>query len=117
MIRKTLLLLSICMLAGCSWTDTYGTHHLIVGLGFGVVTTTNRPCVDVYNAHVVGALVGPSGAGIGWMLQHHTAIDPLKASNVVISIKATPCSLCVKNFDLGQTNTTEHLKNKEKTIQ
>ena len=45
--------------AGCSWTDKNGTHHLIVGIGFGVVTTTNRAGVDVYDARVLGGEIGP----------------------------------------------------------
>jgi hypothetical protein len=110
-----LLVLGLGALAGCSWTDKNGTHHLIVGLGFGVVTTTNMPGVDVWDSRVLGALAGPNGASVGWMQQHRLAIDPLRASNVVISIKATPCSLTVRNFDFRQTNVTENTPNKERT--
>jgi hypothetical protein len=89
---------------GCSWTDRHGTHHLIVGFGLGVVTTTNRPGVDVYDGRVLGALAGPQGAGVGWMQQHRVQIDPLLASNVVVSIRANPGSLTVTHFDLVSTN-------------
>ena len=91
-------------LVGCSWTDQHGTHHLIVGIGFGVVTTTNRPGVEVYDARVLGLMAGPEGAGAGWMRQHQVAIDPALASNVVIGIKANPFNLTVKNFDPYSTN-------------
>lgn len=89
---------------GCSWTDRHGTHHLIVGFGLGVVTTTNRPGVDVYDGRVLGALAGPHGAGVGWMQQHRVQIDPLLASNVVVSIRANPGGLTVTHFDLVSTN-------------
>lgn len=104
------LVCSVLAQTGCSWTDAHGTHHLIVGLGFGVVTTTNRPGVDVYDARVLGAMAGPDGAGVGWMQQHRVAIDPALASNVVVSIKATPGSVTVKSFDpyAHGTNTSDH---------
>lgn len=83
---------------GCSWTDKHGTHHLIVGIGFGLVTTTNRPGVDVYESAVLGAAAGPDGAGIGWLRHHRVQIDPELASNVVISIKSTPGNLTITNY-------------------
>ncbi len=104
------LVCSVLAQTGCSWTDARGTHHLIVGLGLGVVTTTNRPGVDVYDARVLGAMAGPDGVGVGWMQQHRVAIDPVLASNVVVSIKATPGSVTVKSFDpcVRSTNTSDH---------
>lgn len=119
--RPWLLLLVFSVLAqtGCSWTDAHGTHHLIVGLGFGVVTTTNRPGVDVYDARVLGALAGPDGAGVGWMQQHRVAIDPVLASNVVVSIHATPGSVTVKSFDpyTGMTNREHHTTTERSTTE
>lgn len=85
-------------LLGCSWTDKYGTHHLIVGVGFGLITTTNRLGVDVYESAVLGAAAGPDGAGIGWMQHHSVQIDPALVSNVVISIKSNPTSLTITNY-------------------
>lgn len=103
---------------GCSWTDRHGTHHLIVGLGFGLVTTTNRPGVNVYDARVLGAAAGPDGAGVGWMQHHRVQIDPARASNVVISIHARPGGLTVTNFEpdpVGRPTATETIKPSEPT--
>jgi hypothetical protein len=91
--------------AGCSWSDRSGTHHLIVGIGFGVITTTNRPGVEVWDSRVLGGEIGPDGAGMGWLQHHQVAIDPALASNVVVSVKANPFSLTVKNFDPYSVNT------------
>lgn len=95
------------MFAGCSWADRHGTHHLIIGLGFGVVTTTNRAGLEVYDSRVIGATAGPAGSGVGLVQQHRVAIDPALASNVVTSIRANPWSLTIKNFDPFSTNTTK----------
>lgn len=104
---------------GCSWTDKGGTHHLVVGIGFGVITTTNCPGVDVYDSRVLGGEFGPNGVGLGWMQHHRVTIDPALASNVVVSIKSSHLGITVKNFDPYQTNTNvintstnQQLKNK-----
>ena len=99
-IRRLLAISLVCLVlvTGCSWTDKHGTHHLIVGVGFGLVTTTNRAGVDVYDSAVLGAAVGPDGAGVGWMRHHRVQIDPKLASNVVISIKSTPGNLTITNY-------------------
>jgi hypothetical protein len=87
------------IVSGCSWTDAGGTHHLIVGIGFGVITTTNRPGVEVLDSRVLGGEIGTDDAGVGFMRHYRVAIDPILASNVVITIKANPFGLTVKNFD------------------
>lgn len=94
----------VLVAAGCSWTDKGGTHHLIVGIGFGVITTTNAPGVSVYESHVLGGELGPDFAGLGWMQHHQVQIDPALASNVVVSIKSTGLDASIKNFDPYQTN-------------
>jgi hypothetical protein len=99
------LLASSLVLSGCSWTDSGGTHHLIVGLGFGIITTTNRSGVEVRDSRVLGGEIGPDGVGLGWMQHHRVAIDPAVASNVVISIKASRMGITVKNFDPYSSNT------------
>lgn len=96
--------------AGCAWTDKGGTHHLIVGIGFGVITTTNRAGVDVRDSRVLGVEIRPEGAGVGWMRHHGIIIDPAIASNVVISVKANSLGLTIKNFDPYSTNNNEGLK-------
>lgn len=92
-------------LTGCSWTDRGGTHHLIVGIGFGVITTTNRPGVDVYDSRVLGGEFGSKGMGLGWVQHHRVEINPAIASNVVISVKANHWGITVKNFDPYGSNT------------
>jgi hypothetical protein len=99
------LLASGLALVGCSWTDSGGTHHLIVGVGFGIITTTNRSGVEVRDSRVLGGEIGPDGAGLGWMQHHRVAIDPALASNVVVSIKASRMGITVKNFDPYSSNT------------
>ena len=110
------LLLCLGTVTGCSWTDKHGTHHLIVGVGFGLITTTNRPGVDVYESAVLGAAAGPDGAGIGWMRHHRVQIDPEMASNVVISIKSTPGKLTITNYaPFWCTNTVHNDTSERKT--
>jgi hypothetical protein len=108
--RDWVKLLALCLapllgLAGCSWTDTGGTHHLIVGVGFGIITTTNCPGVDVCDTHILGGEFGPHFVGIGWLRHHQVDIDPPNASNVVVSVKAGHMGITVKNFDPYSINT------------
>ena len=102
-------LLSVAVLlagaAGCTWTDGRGTHQLIVGVGFGIITTTNRPGVDVSDTRLLGAMAGPGGASAGWMLHHQVEINPVIASNVVISIQTGHGGITVKNFNPYTVNT------------
>ncbi len=94
--------LLLCGLIGCGgcWTDKNGTHQLIVGIGFGVVTTTNRAGVDVRDSLVLGVEAGPDVAGVGWLRHHCVVIDPALASNTVVSIRRNATGISVKNFDL-----------------
>lgn len=84
---------------GCAWTDKNGTHHLIVGLGFGIVTTKNDLGVDVMDSRILGAEVGSFGVGFGWMQHHRVTIDPALTSNVVVSVNSNPLGLTVRNFN------------------
>lgn len=99
---------------GCSWSDGHGTHHLIVGIGFGLISTTNRPGVDVTDVHALGLTAGRAVVGAGWVHQRAVVIDPKLASNVVISIASTPGNLTVKNFAvesaIARTNQTTESK-------
>ncbi len=88
------------IISGCAWTDKNGTHHLIVGLGFGIVTTKSETGVDVMDSRILGAEIGSYGCGIGWMQRHRVSIDPESAPNVVVSVDRNPFSLTVKNFNL-----------------
>jgi hypothetical protein len=92
--------------AGCSWSDSHGTHHLIVGVGFGVITTTNRPGVDVYDTRILGVSAGPDGVGAGWMQHHSVKINPNLASNAVISVKSISGGLEIKNYPINWTDST-----------
>jgi len=89
---------------GC-WTDARGNkHHLIVGIGFGVITTTNRPGVTVSDSRVLGVQLGPDTLGAGYLSRQRIIIDPVLASNVVMSVKANPFDLTVTHHDLNFTN-------------
>ena len=101
--------------SGCAWTDAGGTHHLIVGIGFGVITTTNRTGVDVLDSRVLGAEIGPDGIGVGWMRHHRVAIDPALASNVVVSVKVNSFGLTVTNFDPYPIETHKPTRESEQT--
>ena len=106
---RLLTVISLCLLStGCSWTDKRGTHHLIVGIGLGIITTTNRVGVDVRDSHIIGAEFGTGRVGVGWMQRHRVAIDPAVASNVVVSVKARPFSMTVRNFDPFSIDFTQH---------
>lgn len=109
------LCVAYSVLCGCSWTDSSGTHHLIVGVGFGIITTTNKPGLEVQDSHVLGAEGGLEGAGIGWIQHHRIIIDPALASNVVVSVNANPFGLMVKNFDpyLISSNVLKGMKGKK----
>jgi hypothetical protein len=103
----------LVLTGGCSWTDKGGTHHLIVGIGFGVITTTNKVGVEVRDSRILGGEFGPDGMGLGWMEHYRAVIDPAIASNVVISIKASGMNVQITNFDPYNTNppaTTETRK-------
>ena len=94
---------SSLFLTSCTWSDGSGTHHLIVGVGFGIITTTNRAGVDVQDFRTIGAEFGSQGVGLGLMRHHRVNIEP-GASNVVVSVKSTPFGLSVSNFDPFATN-------------
>lgn len=115
--KKAILLTfsALTLYAGCSWTDKGGTHHLIVGVGFGVITTTNRAGVEVRDSRILGGEFGPDTVGLGWMEHHRTAIDPMLASNVVISVKASGMNVTIKNFDPYGTNQNDPGQTNNKT--
>ncbi|HEY3864271.1 MAG TPA: hypothetical protein VGO59_20560 [Verrucomicrobiae bacterium] len=104
----SLILLCAAAGGGCSWTNQSGTHYLIAGIGFGVITTTNRPGIDVSNTRIAGMTVGPSGADVGLLNRHRVEIDPALASNVVLSVKLRTGNLTIKNYSVesgvAQTN-------------
>ena len=96
-------------LSGCSWTDARGTHYLVVGIGFGIITSTNHPGIDVRDTRVLGAELGPDAFGVGCLSRHRVAIDPLLASNAIVSIKANPLKLTVESRDVYCTKTHNNL--------
>jgi hypothetical protein len=90
--------LTVMLLGGCSWTDVHGTHHLIVGLGFGVLTTKNSGGVGALNGQVLGATAWSDGVAVGWIQHHSVIIDPVLASNAVVSINAASFGITITNF-------------------
>lgn len=98
-IYLSLLLLFLVAINGCAWTDKSGsTHHLIIGLGFGIITTRNDAAVDIVDSRILGAEIGSFGTGIGLLLHHQIQIDP--ASNLVLSVENNPFNLTVKKFNM-----------------
>jgi len=95
----TTLIYGLSLLSGCCWSDSQGTHHLIVGIGFGIITTTNRCGVEARESRILGGEIGPDGAGIGWFRHHRVQIDPNLASNVVVSIKANSLGCTIDTLD------------------
>ena len=98
--------IAVIAVAGCSWNDSHGTHHLIVGVGFGIITTTNRPGVDVSDYQVLGVTAGRGDVGAGWVHKRAVVIDPKLASNVIISVSNSPGALTIKNFAVESTVAT-----------
>lgn len=101
--RVRLLVLGLALasgLAGCSWTDQSGTHHLVVGIGFGVITSyTNCPGVQVSESRILGAEIGPNFSGVGLLQHHRVEIAPALTNNVVVSINSRHGNLTVTNFN------------------
>jgi hypothetical protein len=98
------LLFSLAVLAGvagCVWHDKGGTHHLILGLGYTIVTTTNRPGVEVCETSGVGLTAAQGFTGLGWQRQHRVTIDPQVASNLVLSVQSKPGQLLIKNYAIN----------------
>jgi hypothetical protein len=116
--RIVLSMLTVSLVtAGCSWTDKGGTHHLIVGIGFGVITTTNAPGVSVYESHVIGGELGPNFASLGWMQHHRVELDPSLTNNVVISINSHRYGLTVTNFNPNELYTNLFIQTQNSTNQ
>lgn len=90
-------------LGGLGWTDETGVHHTVI-IGFGMVSHTNGP-VTALDVRGLG-LVLDRGISAGLVQRHEVMIDPAIASNVVVSIQATPLTMTVKNYDLRLTNIT-----------
>ena len=94
------------LLIGCSGVPIHsqsGTTHYVI-LGLGVVSLREQKGVSVTDGGALGLIAGRSGLTAGIGQQHDVRIDPTMASNVVISISATPFSLTVTNFDPYWTN-------------
>jgi len=80
-----------------------------------MITTTTRPGVEVQDSRILGGEFSTERVRLGWTQHHRVAIDPAIASNVVVSVKATPFSLTVKNFDPysmnhAKPNKTDNIK-------
>jgi hypothetical protein len=94
-----LLLFSVAPLSGCaSWTGKDGVRHSLI-LGVGVVSALDKGPVQVQDLRAGGLTVGPDLVSVGFAQRHEVEIDPEKAGNAVISVKARPFGLDVRNFD------------------
>ena len=93
--------LVVVVLCGCSGVPIHsknGTTHYVI-LGVGVVSMKEQKGVSIADGVGLGLMGGPGGFTIGFGQQHDLQIDPTTASNVVISIRTTPFSLTVTNFE------------------
>ena len=65
---------------------------------------TKAQCgVSVQDCRALGLVFGQS-VNAGLVQQHEVEINPEAAGNVLVSVKATPFSLTVKNFEVNPTN-------------
>ena|ERR1017187_1243822 len=110
------LLLPI-LLISCSGVPIHGkngTNHYVV-IGLGIVSVKEQQGVSVTDGSALGLMAGPQGMYAGWSQNHSVQIDPIAASNVVISISATPFSLTVTNFDPYSINKAEPVRSQKGT--
>jgi len=100
---------------GCSWSDKYGTHHLVIGIGFGEFTSnTNNPAVQVSESRIAGAELGPGFSGLGLIQHHRVEIAPDLTNNIVIKINSHHGVLSVTNFNPHETFTNILLETNNK---
>jgi hypothetical protein len=85
-------------------------HALIIGFGHVSRVATNG--VTALDVRALGIACDP-GFHVGLVQKHRVEIDPNVASNAVISIKATPFSLTIKNFNPYEPNTTNQTERRE----
>ena len=97
---------------GCTWTDKGGTHYLVLGLGIGVMTSTNAPGVQVSESRILGAEISPHLSGVGLLQSHRVEIDPSLTNNVVVSVNSHNGFLTVSNFNPYETYTNVFIQTK-----
>jgi hypothetical protein len=83
-----------------------------VGIGFGIINSTNRAGVEVVDSRVLGGQVGPDRLSVGLMRSHSVVLDPALASNIVLSVKSDPRGLTIRNFDPYPQQGTAEYNNK-----
>lgn len=85
------------LLTGCSWIDSKGVKHsLIIGLGY--VSQVDVTGIKATDFGVAGISLD-QGISLGLMKKTSVEINPNTAPNAIVSVKATPFSLTVRNID------------------
>ena len=115
MLKPVFVLVGVLCLAGCTWVDKGGTHYLVLGLGVGIMTSTNAPGVQVSESRILGAEFGPHLSGIGLLQSYRVEIDPSLTNNVVVSINALNGGLNVKNFNSQEAYTNIFIQTRNHT--
>ena len=106
-----LALLGCLTTQGCSWTTKDGTIHTLV-IGAGYLRTRTEPGVSVANATLLGLAAGPEISGAGFLYHHQVSIDPAVATNLMLSVKATPFRLQLTNISPLNATIATHSTNK-----
>ena|SRR6266850_3884688 len=101
------LLISV-LLPGCTWTSKGGVRHTFI-LGVGLVSRAATNGVTAVDVRSVGLTVN-NGITVGLTQEHNVEVDPNVASNAVVSIKVTPFSMTVKNFNPYESPTNHQTR-------
>jgi hypothetical protein len=100
---------ALALVTGCSWTDRHGTRHVAI-VGFGIVSVTNQQGALVQDVRGIGLVVDES-VNLGLVQRHRVEIDPNYATNLVVSVKATPLGLVLKNFEANYSSAMNSTNN------
>jgi hypothetical protein len=98
------------LLQGCSWVDSNGINHTLI-IGFGYVSQASATGISAADMTVAG-IAFDHGISLGLMKKMRVEINPNTASNAIVSIKAAPFSLAVKNFNQNENFTQSKEKQK-----
>ncbi len=88
-------LLALGLVSGCTWTSSNGSRHTII-LGIGYVSHAEAKGISASDLSTLG-ITCENGISAGYARNHRVEIDPNTAPNAIVSVKARPFSLEVKN--------------------
>jgi hypothetical protein len=101
-------LICAAMLSACTWTDKSGTRRVVI-IGFGIISETNEAGISARDSRVIGGLWEKGGGGIGFIQQHRMEIDPERATNDLIAVRATPTVFSFKHARVIDFTNSNHL--------